>query len=78
MTGIFLIGLFIGFSIIFLIYIKCRQNKLFDQFMDGYIDIPAYDDLDSLFEDEDLENIDEEFEFMYEIKLDLDEENING
>ena len=78
MTGIFLIGLFIGFSILFLIYIKSRQNKLFDQFMDGYIDIPAYDDLDILFEDEDLENIDEEFEFMYEIELDLDKENTNG
>lgn len=78
MTGIFLIGLFIGFSILFLIYIKSRQNKLFDQFMDGYIDIPAYDDLDILFEDEDLENIDEEFEFMCEIELDLDKENTNG
>lgn len=78
MTGIFLAGVFIGFSILFLIYIKTKQNKLFDQFMDGYIDIPAYDDLDCLFEDEDLENIDEEFEFIYEIDLDLDEENTNG
>ena len=78
MTGIFLTGVFIGFSILFLIYIKTKQNKLFDQFMDGYIDIPSYDDLDCLFEDEDLENIDEEFEFIYEIDLDLDEENTNG